>query len=77
MNVEIAKLSSQGRVTIPKDLRIKHNIKPGTKISFIEKEGEILLKPVHKKYFEELAGMLRLKGNMLKSLIKEKNNDRQ
>jgi len=48
MNVEIAKLSSQGRVTIPKDLRIKHNIKPGTKFSFIEKEGEILLKPVHK-----------------------------
>jgi len=50
MNVEIAKLSSQGRITIPKNLRIKHNFKRGTKISFIEKDKRIILLPVNKKY---------------------------
>ena len=70
--MKIFKITSGGRVTIPVELRHKYNMKPGTKVTFVEKEGRLILKPFNKKYFDELAGALGLKGRMLGSLMGEK-----
>jgi AbrB family looped-hinge helix DNA binding protein len=70
--MKLAKSTSNGRVTIPAELRRQCGIKPGAKIAFTEKNNTIVLSEVNKKYFVELAGSLGLKGIMLSSLLKEK-----
>jgi AbrB family looped-hinge helix DNA binding protein len=42
--MEIAKVSSKGQITIPRDLRIKMDIKKGDKILFFEENGKIFLR---------------------------------
>ena len=41
--MEIAKVTSKGQVTIPKEIREKLNLKKGDKVLFIEKEDGILI----------------------------------
>jgi len=43
----IVSLSRKGQATIPKELRDKHGIDPGSKVRFRENEaGEIVIEPV-------------------------------
>ena len=41
--MEIARVTSKGQITIPRDIRAKMNIKRGDKIVFFEDNGRILL----------------------------------
>jgi len=41
--MEVAKITSKGQVTIPRDIRIKMDLKKGDKILFFEKNGQFLL----------------------------------
>ena len=42
--IEVAKVSSQGQVTIPVDIRKRLGLNPGDKIAFVtNKQGEIVL----------------------------------
>ncbi|WP_036223298.1 AbrB/MazE/SpoVT family DNA-binding domain-containing protein [Mesoaciditoga lauensis] len=41
--MELAKVTSKGQVTIPKEIREKLNLKKGDKVLFIEKEDGILI----------------------------------
>ncbi len=40
----IRKVSTNGRICIPASYRNKYKIKPGMRIGFVEKDGEIELK---------------------------------
>lgn len=74
--MKFSKLTTKGRVTLPAELRKKYGLKPGMKIAFKEKNDQLILQPVNKKYIEELAGLLGLKGKHLKSLMEEKKIER-
>jgi AbrB family looped-hinge helix DNA binding protein len=63
-------VTPNGRITIPVHLRKKYSIKPRTKVAFIEKDGEIVIKPLTKQYFISFAGIL--KGDVMGELMKEK-----
>jgi len=41
--MEVAKVSSKGQITIPRDLRAKMELKKGDKILFFEENGKIFL----------------------------------
>jgi AbrB family looped-hinge helix DNA binding protein len=41
--MEIAKVTSKGQVTIPRDIRVKMNLKKGDKIIFFEDNGKYFL----------------------------------
>ena len=41
--MEIAKVSSKGQITIPRDIRVKMQLKTGDKILFFEENGKIFL----------------------------------
>ena len=49
---EIAKINERGNVTIPRILRKKYCLTPGTEIAFIEEEGKLIIIPI--KDLEEL-----------------------
>jgi len=39
-----SRVTSRGQITIPQDLRDKHNVKPGDTIYFLEENGNLILK---------------------------------
>jgi AbrB family looped-hinge helix DNA binding protein len=41
--MEIAKVTSKGQVTIPRDIRVKMGLKKGDKILFFEEDGKYIL----------------------------------
>ncbi|MCK6618179.1 MAG: AbrB/MazE/SpoVT family DNA-binding domain-containing protein [Cyclobacteriaceae bacterium] len=73
--METSILTSKGQVVIPEKIRKKFGIKPGTRIAFIEKDGEILLRAITRDYFRNLAGWLKGSGDILNELKKEKKRE--
>jgi len=53
-----AKLTSKGQITVPKDVRMKLNLKPGDRVRFvIEADGRVRLWPA-KRDITSLRGVL-------------------
>ena len=67
----------KGQIVIPAKIRRKLGIKQGTKICFMEKGDEIVLKPLTKDYFEKMAGILKTNGKLTRSLLEERTRDKQ
>ena len=41
--MELAKITSKGQITIPKEIRKKLGVKDGDKVLFVEEEGRIIM----------------------------------
>ena len=67
----------KGQIVIPSKIRRKHGIKKGTKICFVDKGDEIVLKPLTKDYFEKMAGFMKTGGKLTKALLEERAKDRE
>ena len=66
----------KGQVVIPVVLRRKFGIKPGTRVSFYDDGGRIVLQPVTKDYIRSVRG--RLKGSgVLQFLMEERRRERE
>lgn len=50
-------MTSKGQLTIPKDVRERLNLAPGTKFFVTERDGEVVARPKNKK-LADLAGMM-------------------
>jgi len=56
----IVRVDSKGRITLPKEVREKCGITPGTRVAIeVKSRGEILVRIVEKDPSEELAKLLR------------------
>ena len=75
--METSIMTSKGQILVPKRLRRKMNMKPGSRIAFLEKNNEIIIQPLDKAYFEKFAGILSGKGDLIKELMKEKARERK
>ena len=73
--MESSVLTSKGQIVIPKNLRKKYGIKPGTRIIFMEKDGDITIKALTTEYFKNISGWLKEGGNILDDLLKEKKRE--
>jgi AbrB family looped-hinge helix DNA binding protein len=67
----------KGQIVIPVKIRRKLGIKQGTKICFMEKGDEVVLRPLTKDYFEKMAGILKTNGKLTRSLLEERTRDKQ
>ncbi|MBN1384391.1 MAG: AbrB/MazE/SpoVT family DNA-binding domain-containing protein [Elusimicrobia bacterium] len=67
----------KGQIVIPSKIRRKHGIKKGTKICFVDKGDEIILKPLTKDYFEKMAGILKSKGKLTQELLQDRARDKE
>jgi AbrB family looped-hinge helix DNA binding protein len=75
--METSIVTVKGQIVIPAKIRKKFGIKKGTKIAFIEQNNKLIIQPLDKSYFESLAGMLGSEGDMLKSLMEDKKQERE
>jgi AbrB family looped-hinge helix DNA binding protein len=73
--METSVMTNKGQVVIPRRLRRKYGMKPGTKVGFVDLDGELVIKPLTKEYFDSFAGIL--KGDVIGELMKEKKRERE
>ncbi len=73
----IAKVTSKGQITIPKEIRQKLGICPGEEVGFEEKDNRIVIsKAFSKSPFDKWMGKLKhLKGKRSDDLIRETRGD--
>ena len=62
----------KGQVVIPSDIRRRHHIEKGTKVCFLEKGRDIILRPVTQDAIDAMRGFLKTRGKALKMLLQEK-----
>jgi AbrB family looped-hinge helix DNA binding protein len=70
--VDKAIVTIKGQVVIPSKLRRKMGIRQGTQVTFFERDGEIVIKPITGEYIMRMAGITGTKGKLLKALKEEK-----
>jgi len=75
--MEASVVTTKGQVVIPSSIRHHYRIKKGTRVCFIEKGDEIVLKPVTDEYIDRIKGSLGTKGLALKGLREEKEKERK
>jgi AbrB family looped-hinge helix DNA binding protein len=74
MNASV--VTTKGQVVIPAKLRRRFRIKPGTRVHFFEKDGELRLVPLTTAFIESNIGFLRTGGRLTRALLREKKRDR-
>ena len=67
----------KGQIVVPARIRRKLGIKKGTKVAIIEDAHGFSVRPLDKKYFEQFAGILPVKGKATKALMEERRKDRE
>ena len=74
--METAVVTTKGQLVIPSKLRRRMGIKEGTRIAFEERDGEVVIRPLTRSYFEQCAGMLGSGAAAMKVLAEERAKDR-
>lgn len=75
--MEESTMTSKGQIVVPAKLRRRHGLKPGTKVYFIERDGEILFQPVTREYLKSVHGMLISETSTTEELLKERTKDKE
>ena len=75
-SMDKAIVTIKGQVVIPSKIRRKLGIKQGTQVTFYERDGEIVIKPITDEYLQRMAGFTGTKGKLLKALKEEKAKER-
>jgi AbrB family looped-hinge helix DNA binding protein len=72
----VVKTTEKGHVIIPAQLRKKHHIKKGSKVSVYEgRDGVIILKPIPDNLVEATHGILKGKTSLLNALLKDRKEE--
>ena len=75
--MDAAYVTTKGQLVIPARIRRKLGIKPGTKVCFVERGGEILFQPVTKEYIRSVCGMLKSTTSVTHELLTERRKDKE
>ena len=70
-----AKVSKKGWIVIPKEIRERHNIKPGDKVQLFDVASDIVIAKVHKDPIAVGRGLLKGGPSMTEELLKERAED--
>ena len=67
-------MTIKGQVVIPAKIRQRLGLKKGTKIFVEERNGEIVLRPINREYFQKMSGILK-GGGLTKALEHSRRKD--
>jgi AbrB family looped-hinge helix DNA binding protein len=70
-------VTTKGQLVIPARLRRRLGIRKGTRVSFQEDCGRLIVQPVTDEYIRSLRGSLGTGGRVLKALLEEKKRERE
>jgi AbrB family looped-hinge helix DNA binding protein len=75
--MDAAYVTTKGQLVIPARIRRMLGIKPGTKVCFVERGGEILFQPVTKEYIRSVCGMLKSSTSVTQELLTDRKKDKE
>jgi len=76
--MKLRKVTKNGRVTIPVELRKKYTLLPGRKVRFEIEEDGIRITPLFTtEEIKATAGFLGTKGKLLRALMEEKKKEKE
>jgi AbrB family looped-hinge helix DNA binding protein len=75
--MESAYVTTKGQLVIPARIRRKLGIKPGTKVCFVERGGEILFQPITKEFIRSVCGMLKSPTSVTQELLADRKKDKE
>ena len=67
-------MTIKGQVVIPAKIRQRLGLKKGSKIFVEERNGEIVLRPITREYFQRMSGILK-GGGLTKALEQSRRED--
>jgi AbrB family looped-hinge helix DNA binding protein len=74
--MEIGSVTTKGQLVIPARIRRRYGIKAGTRVHFIEKGDELVLRPVTAAAIRRLCGALKSATSVTEELLAERRADR-
>ena len=69
-------VTTKGQIVIPSLIRKHLHIKKGTKLCVMEEGDKIVLQPLTEDYFDKMAGIVKTKGGLTRSLLEERRGER-
>ena len=76
MKIETSVVTTKGQLVIPARLRRRFGIKKGTRVTFVEDAGRIIVQPVTREFIRGLRGSLQGETSALATLLKERKRER-
>jgi AbrB family looped-hinge helix DNA binding protein len=75
--VDTGNVTTKGQLVIPARIRRRFGIKAGTRIRFVERDGEIVLQPVTSAAIRGLCGILKSETSVTADLLSERTRDKE
>jgi AbrB family looped-hinge helix DNA binding protein len=76
MKIETSVVTTKGQLVIPARLRRRFGIKKGTRVTFVEDAGRIIVQPVTREFIQGLRGSLKGEPSALTALFEERKRER-
>lgn len=76
MKIETSVVTTKGQLVIPARLRRRFGIKKGTRVTFSEQDGRIIIQPVTREFIRGLRGSLKGGPSTLEILLEERKRER-
>lgn len=68
-------VSTKGQLVIPAKIREALQIKPGMRFAVLQERNQIVLRPVNRRFVDELHGITSGGPSMTDALLKERRKD--
>ena len=76
MKIETSVVTTKGQLVIPARLRRRFGIKKGTRVTFVESGGHMIVQPVTRAFIRALRGSLPGEPSAHAVLIEERKRER-
>ena len=76
MKSETGVVTTKGQLVIPARLRRRFGIEKGTRVTFVEDAGRIIVQPVTREFIRSLRGSLKGEPSALATLLEERRRER-
>jgi AbrB family looped-hinge helix DNA binding protein len=73
--MSIVKTTVKGQVVIPAEIRRKYRISKGTRVVIVDKDGEIVLRPLLREPVKEARGRFKQGASALKILLEDRREE--
>jgi len=77
MKIETSVVTTKGQLVIPARLRRRFGIKKGTRVTFVEDDGRLIVQPVTREFIRGLRGSLKGEPSALAAMLEERKRERQ
>lgn len=71
----VVRATEKGQVVIPAAIRKKYHISKGTKIIILDKDKEIIMRPLFKEPVKEAQGIFKKGHSALEVLVKDRREE--